>query len=184
IIRLHKGKEHVEAEFAIRDYRPDWDLKVNEPVAGNYYPACQFSELFGDYCVMILEVFAEALNETVCIRNKCTGLTIQGKYYYRIDPLGEGAKWRRSFGQEIYSPFLLAFVVQDEDNWMIIDYLLQDEDNWMSSHVPTFSGIDVSYSLPDNIAIITLQELDDRKVLLRLAHLYEVVISFFLYSRI
>jgi len=37
---------------------------------------------------------------------------IQGKLYYRIDPLGEGAKWRRSFGQEIYSPLLLAFAEQ------------------------------------------------------------------------
>lgn len=24
----------------IRDYRTDWDLEVNEPVAGNYYPVC------------------------------------------------------------------------------------------------------------------------------------------------
>ncbi|KAL8469610.1 hypothetical protein ACS0TY_032457 [Phlomoides rotata] len=52
---------------------------------------------------------AEALNETVCIDNQCKGLIIQEKYYYKIDPLGEGAKWRRSTGQEIYSPFLLAF---------------------------------------------------------------------------
>lgn len=22
----------------VRDYRPDWELKVNQPVAGNYYP--------------------------------------------------------------------------------------------------------------------------------------------------
>ncbi|CAN1295899.1 Probable alpha-mannosidase At5g13980 [Linum perenne] len=55
---------------------------------------------------------------------------IQGKYYYRIDPIGEGAKWRRSFAQQIYSPLLLAFAEE--------------------------------------------QELDDGKVLLRLAHLYEV----------
>lgn len=36
-------------------------------------------------------------------------LQIQGKYYFRIDPIGDGAKWRRTFGQEIYSPLLLAF---------------------------------------------------------------------------
>lgn len=39
-------------------------------------------------------------------------LQIIGKYYLRIDPVGEAAKWRRSFGQEIYSPFLLAFTEQ------------------------------------------------------------------------
>ncbi|KAL8088407.1 hypothetical protein AgCh_038256 [Apium graveolens] len=42
-------------------------------------------------------------------------IEIQGKYYLRIDPLGEGAKWRRTYGQEIYSPFLLAFTEQDGD---------------------------------------------------------------------
>ncbi|PIA48794.1 hypothetical protein AQUCO_01300017v1 [Aquilegia coerulea] len=40
---------------------------------------------------------AEALNETVCVDNECQGLTIKGNFYLRIDPLGEGAKWRRSF---------------------------------------------------------------------------------------
>ena len=42
---------------------------------------------------------------------------IAGKYYLRIDPLGEGAKWRRSFGQEIYSPMLLAFTLQVRSTW-------------------------------------------------------------------
>ena len=39
-------------------------------------------------------------------------LQIQGKFYLRIDRLGEGAKWRRTLGQEIYSPLLLAFSEQ------------------------------------------------------------------------
>ena len=37
---------------------------------------------------------------------------IQGKLYLRIDHIGEGAKWRRTVGQEIYSPLLLAFTEQ------------------------------------------------------------------------
>ncbi|KAK2427360.1 Glycosyl hydrolase family 38 protein [Trifolium repens] len=104
---------------------------------------------------------AEALNETVCVSNKCTGLTILGKYYFRIDPVGEGARWRRTFVQEIYSPFLLAFT--------------ESEGNWGDSHVTTFLGIESSYSLPENVAIITLQDLGDGKNLLRLSHLYENV---------
>ncbi|KAK1259243.1 hypothetical protein QJS04_geneDACA021793 [Acorus gramineus] len=104
---------------------------------------------------------AEALDEIDCIPDQCSGLTIQGKYYLRIDPLGEGAKWRRSVGQEIYSPLRLAFSEQDGGNWK-------------ASHLSTYSAIDPSYSLPDNVAIITLQELEHGSVLLRLAHLYEV----------
>nr|CAB3491648.1 unnamed protein product [Digitaria exilis] len=87
---------------------------------------------------------AEALNETVCLDNQCEGLIIEGKYYLKIDPQGEGARWRRTFGQEIYSPLLLAFSEQDGGNWV-------------NSHVPKFSAMDPTYSLPDNVALLTLQ---------------------------
>ncbi|XP_068664658.1 alpha-mannosidase At3g26720-like [Aristolochia californica] len=174
----------------VRDYRSDWDLQVNQPISGNYYPVnlgiylqdnkTELSVLvdraFGGSSIMDGQVelmlhrrllhddsrgVGEALNEEVCAQNDCEGLTIQGKLYLRIDPMGEGAKWRRKLGQEIYSPFLLAFTEQGEDSWA-------------TSHVPTFSAVHPSYSLPDNIALITLQDLGDGSVLIRLAHLYEV----------
>ncbi|KAF6160103.1 hypothetical protein GIB67_018883 [Kingdonia uniflora] len=174
----------------VRDYRTDWDLQVKQPVAGNYYPinlGIYMEDSTKELSIMVdrslggssildgqIELMlhrrllhddgkgvGEPLNETVCVLDKCTGLIVQGSYYLRVDPLGEGAKWRRTFGQEIYSPFLLAFTEQDGDDWT-------------SSHFSTFSALEPFYSLPDNIALITLQELDDGKVLLRLAHLYEV----------
>ncbi|CAN1295894.1 Probable alpha-mannosidase At5g13980 [Linum perenne] len=177
----------------IRDYRTDWDLEVTEPVAGNYYPinlgiyveddkqelSVLVDRALGGTSIKDGQIelllhrrlllddsrdsggLDEALNETVCAHDKCTGLTIQGKYYYRIDPIGEGAKWRRSFAQQIYSPLLLAFAEEETDEPT-------------NSHVTTFSGLAASYTLPDNVAVVTLQELDDGKVLLRLAHLYEV----------
>ncbi|XP_077252285.1 putative alpha-mannosidase At5g13980 isoform X2 [Tasmannia lanceolata] len=174
----------------IRDYRSDWDLQVNQPVAGNYYPInlgiymednrTEFSvlvdrsvggsSLLDGQIEMMLHrrlLFddsrgvGEPLDEEVCVPDECTGLTVQGKIFVRIDPLGEGAKWRRSVGQEIYSPFLLAFTEQEGDKWT-------------SSHVPSFSALESNYSLPDNVAMITLQELEDGNVLLRLAHLYEM----------
>ncbi|GMH25687.1 hypothetical protein Nepgr_027530 [Nepenthes gracilis] len=174
----------------VRDYRTDWDLDVNQPIAGNYYPinlgiyiqddTMELSVLVdrsvggssiadGQIELMLHRRLlhddsrgvGEALNETTCFLDQCKGLTIIGKYYLRIDPLGEGAKWRRTVGQEIYSPLLLAFTEEDGNNWM-------------NSHVPVFSGIDPSYSLPASVAIITLQELQNGKILLRLAHLYEI----------
>ncbi|PWA33995.1 galactose mutarotase-like domain-containing protein [Artemisia annua] len=39
-------------------------------------------------------------------------LAVQGKYYLRIQLVGEGSKWRRSYGREIYYPLLLAFTEQ------------------------------------------------------------------------
>ncbi|KAL7152693.1 hypothetical protein ABFS83_04G115600 [Erythranthe nasuta] len=179
------GRDFLER---IRDYRADWDLEVNQPIAGNYYPInlgiyikdknTELSVLVdrsvggssitdGEVEIMLHRRLLyddgrgvdESLNETVCVLDTCSGLTVQGKYYLRFDPLGEGSKWRRSFGQEIYSPFLLAFTEQD--------------DTWTNFAIPSFSAMDSSYSLPDNVAILTLQELEDGTVLLRLAHLYE-----------
>ncbi|KAJ4728880.1 Alpha-mannosidase [Melia azedarach] len=180
------GRDFIER---IRDYRKDWKLEVNQPIAGNYYPVnlgIYMKDNNTELSILVdrsvggssivdgqLELMLhrrllqddgrgvdEALSETVCVADECAGLTIVGQYYLRVDPLGDGAKWRRSFGQEIYSPFLLAFTEQDGDNWA-------------NSHVATFSGTDPSYVLPDNVAMITLQELDNGQVLLRLAHLYE-----------
>ncbi|XP_026378804.1 probable alpha-mannosidase At5g13980 [Papaver somniferum] len=158
----------------VRDYGADWDLQVNQHIAGNYYQisigvhveddktelsvlvdrSVGGSSLMDGQVEMMIRrrlVYddsrgvAEALNETFCVADKCIGLIIQGNFYLRIDPVGEGAKWRRSSGQEIYSPFLLAFTEQDGDNWR-------------SSHVTSFSGMDPSYSLPDNVAMLTLLE--------------------------
>ncbi|KAI4366760.1 hypothetical protein MLD38_022594 [Melastoma candidum] len=172
----------------VRNHRGDWDLKVDQPVACNYYPinlgifledrekefsvlvdrSVGGSSLHDGQAELMLHRrqfndggLDEALNETVCASDKCKGLIIQGKYHFRFDRRGEGAKWRRSFGQEIYSPLLLAFAEQDGDHWR-------------STSRTTFSGIDSSYILPENVAVITLQELIDKSVLIRLAHLYEV----------
>lgn len=173
----------------LRDFRTDWELQVNQPIAGNYYPinlGIYVQDTSSELSVLVdrsvggsslndgqIELMlhrrllhddkkgvGEVLNETVCLHDKCEGLTIQGKFYFRIDPLGEGAKWRRTTGQEIYSPLLLAFTEQDGNEWI-------------NSHVSTFSVIDPSYTFPNNVAVITLQELENGKVLLRLAHLYE-----------
>ncbi|CAN0924761.1 Alpha-mannosidase At3g26720 [Linum grandiflorum] len=175
----------------IRDQRTDWDLEVNQPVAGNYYPinlgiyvqdaSSELSVLVdrsvgasslvdGQIELMLhrrmvhddIRGVGEVLNETVCVLNECEGLTVIGKFFFKVDNVGEGAKWRRTVGQELYSPVLVAFAKQEA------------KDNWMDSHVQSSSGIDPSYSLPNNVAIITLQELENGKVLIRLAHLYEV----------
>ncbi|CAN6472468.1 unnamed protein product [Victoria cruziana] len=173
----------------IRDFRADWHLDVTQPIAGNYYPLnlgmyvmdnnLEMSVLVdratggssiadGEMELMLHRRLlhddsrgvGEPLNETVCIREACEGLVIQGKFYLNINPLGHGAKWRRTMGQEIYSPLLLAFAEQEGDE--------------LRTPVPTFSATDSSYSLPDNVAVITLEELKDGSVLLRLAHLYEL----------
>ncbi|KAG9442661.1 hypothetical protein H6P81_018515 [Aristolochia fimbriata] len=173
----------------VRDYRTDWSLDVHQPVAGNYYPinlgafiADEKSELSvlvdravgggsiqdGQLEVMLHRRMlkgdsggvVEALDETVCAGTTCEGLTIRGKYYLSVDKKGTGARWRRSFGQQVYSPFLLAFIHEDENKWK-------------ANRIAHSTLMDSNYSLPQNVAIITLEELDDGTVLVRFAHLFE-----------
>ncbi|KAL8111174.1 hypothetical protein AgCh_026780 [Apium graveolens] len=173
----------------VRDYREDWPLKVNQPVAGNYYPLnlgiftndskSELSILVdraaggasikdGELELMLHRrmIFddgrgvGEALDETVCVNDTCQGLTVRGKYYLSINQLGAGAQWRRTTGQEIYSPILLAFTHENAEDWKAV-------------HMTKATVMDPNYSLPFNVALITLQELDDGNVLLRLAHPYE-----------
>ncbi|KAL2520356.1 Glycosyl hydrolase family 38 protein [Forsythia ovata] len=173
----------------VRDYRPGWPLKVTQPVAGNYYPInlgifmedkkSEFSVLVdratggasindGEIELMLhrrilnddSKGVGEALDESVCVDTTCEGLTIRGNYYMSINKLGTGSRWRRTTGQEIYSPLLLAF-------------LHENAEKWKSSHLTKATAMAANYSLPLNVALITLQELDDGSVLLRLGHIYE-----------
>ncbi|XP_015951770.2 alpha-mannosidase [Arachis duranensis] len=174
----------------VRDYREDWPLQVTQPVAGNYYPINlgiyvkdQKSELSvlvdratggasirdGEMELMLHRRIlqddgrgvGEALDEIDCAKDYgCKGLTVRGNYYLGIHKLGSGSRWRRATGQEIYSPLLLAFTYESLKNWK-------------SSHVTKGTVLEPNYSLPPNVALLTLEELDGGSVLLRLAHLYE-----------
>ncbi|XP_077246592.1 alpha-mannosidase-like isoform X2 [Tasmannia lanceolata] len=157
----------------VRDYRADWPLQVHQPIAGNYYPinlgiyiADEKSELSvlvdratggaslkdGQLELMLhrrmLKVdfggLGEALDENICVDNTCEGLTIRGNYYMSINKLGTGARWRRTVGQQVYSPLLLAFTHEEETIWK-------------ASHVANATFMDPNYSLPPNVALITLQ---------------------------
>ncbi|KAL3527226.1 hypothetical protein ACH5RR_011882 [Cinchona calisaya] len=173
----------------VRDYRPDWPLQVTQPVAGNYYPlnlGIFTSDDQSEFSVLVdratggssikdgqIELMlhrrtiyddsrgvGEALDERVCVESTCEGLTVRGTYYASINPLGAGSHWRRTTGQEIYSPLLVAFTHEKSGEWK-------------ASHLTKASTMEPNYSLPPNVALITLQVMNDGSVLLRLAHLYE-----------
>ncbi|PWA40843.1 alpha-mannosidase [Artemisia annua] len=173
----------------VLNYREDWPLQVTQPVAGNYYPLnlgmyttdnkTELSVLVdratggasindGQMEVMLHRRIlyddgrgvGESLDETVCNKTTCQGLAVRGNYYMSVDQAGSGSRWRRTTGQEIYSPLLLAFTHEKQEDYK-------------ASHSTRSTTMDPNYSLPPNVALITLQELTDGNVLLRLAHLYE-----------
>ncbi|KAK2385468.1 Glycosyl hydrolase family 38 protein [Trifolium repens] len=140
--------------FPVRDYRKDRNLEVNQPVAGNYYP-------------INLEIYLKDNSREffVLVDRSVGGSSIlDGQLELMVHRrllVDDSRVHRVNNFREIYSPFLLAFT--------------ESEGNWGDSHVTTFSGIESSYNLPENVAIITLQDLGDGKILLRLSHLYENV---------
>ncbi|CAL4941199.1 unnamed protein product [Urochloa decumbens] len=173
----------------VRNYREDWKLEMTEPVAGNYYPvnlgvyvadgkyelsvlvdrAVGASSIHDGQLEIMLHRHTlrddgkgveEPLGEVVCLDGSCKGLTARGTYYVKVDKLGHGAHWRRTCGQQVYSPYLLAFTHEDKTSWK-------------SYNVAKASMMNEKYSLPDNVAIVTLQSLDDGTTLLRLAHLFQ-----------
>ncbi|ONM00753.1 putative alpha-mannosidase [Zea mays] len=173
----------------VRNYREDWNLQVTQPVAGNYYPVnlgVYVADEKYELSVLVdravgassiqdgqLEIMlhrrllkddgrgvGEPLDEVVCVDQDCQGLTARGNYYVNVEKLGHGAHWRRTYGQQVYSPFLLAFTHEDETSSK-------------SYSVAKAGMMNANYSLPDNVAIVTLQNLDDGTTLLRLAHLFQ-----------
>ncbi|KAK7261705.1 hypothetical protein RIF29_28022 [Crotalaria pallida] len=128
----------------VRDHRENWPLHVNQPVAENYDP-------------LNLGIYIEdKKSELSVLVDRATGgssikdgeeelMLHRGNYYMNINKLGAGSRRRYTTSPEIYSPLLLAFT--------------------------RGTVMDPNYSLPHNVALITLKELDDGIVLLRLAHL-------------
>lgn len=52
-------------------------------------------------------------------------------------------------------------------------FFFQSGDNWASSHVASFSGMDPSYVLPDNVALLTLQVIFHGDALLQFKKMLE-----------
>ncbi|KAL2455576.1 Glycosyl hydrolase family 38 protein [Forsythia ovata] len=97
----------------IRDHRSDWDLEIHQPIAGNYYLYINLGIYLEDGNMEVSVLVDRAVGGSSLVDGQIElmlhRLAIQGKFFLRIDPRGEGAKWRRTFGQEVYSPLLLAF---------------------------------------------------------------------------
>ncbi|KAF2291944.1 hypothetical protein GH714_042286 [Hevea brasiliensis] len=169
VTRLYKDKEHAEIEYTIGPIPTEDSLgkEVITRMTANmvtdkvFYTDSNGRDFLKRATILDdLRGVGEALDESVCVENVCEGLTVRGNYYLCINQLGAGSVWRRTIGQEVYSPLLLAFTHEKEETWK-------------ASHLTKGTVMDSDYSLPSNVALITLQELDDGSVLLRLAHLYE-----------
>lgn len=165
-----------------KDYRPTWNLKQSEPIAGNYYPinsrafiADEQKQLTavtdrsqggssinnGSLEIMLhrrllyddVRGVAEPLNETSDVFPD--GLVVRGRLLLSLDPPKSAADHYRPLGQEMVLQPLLSFIQgEPEDNSTL-----------------TFSGLQAA--LPPAVHLLTLSQWDSESVLLRLEHQFQ-----------
>eukprot|EP00245_Coleochaete_scutata_P006046 TRINITY_DN20159_c0_g1_i1.p1 TRINITY_DN20159_c0_g1~~TRINITY_DN20159_c0_g1_i1.p1 ORF type:complete len:1052 (-),score=194.38 TRINITY_DN20159_c0_g1_i1:847-4002(-) len=178
----------------VLNHRDTWDLEVYEPVAGNYYPINAAAYLGDDKTQLSvltdrslggaslsngsMEIMlhrrllhddrrgvSENLNETVCTGTptRCEGLTVRGTLHVNLNPPKEAVRWRRTHAQHLLLPLQLSFALEEG----------LGSDQWLNTHKAHYSSLKAGVELPPNVHLLTLQELADGKILLRLAHIYE-----------
>ncbi|KAM8772245.1 lysosomal alpha-mannosidase [Acanthopagrus schlegelii] len=164
------------------DFRPTWNLKQSEPIAGNYYPinSRAFIKDDSDQLTVVtdrsqgggsinngsLEIMlhrrllyddvrgvAEPLNETSAIFPK--GLVVRGRLLLSLDRPASAADTHRPLAQEVVLQPLLTFT---------------DGDLHPNTRLE-FSGLQAA--LPPAVHLLTLSQWDKTTVLLRLEHQFQ-----------
>ncbi|GAB6018759.1 mannosidase alpha class, variant 3 [Chamberlinius hualienensis] len=173
----------------IRDYRPSWNLSLAENISGNYYPINsriyiqdlnQDSQLTvmtdrsegggsisdGTIEIMLhrrllftdLKGVGEALNEPG-VDGK--GLRVRGKHWLIVSPINKAAPMHRVAGIAASNPPLI-----------FVSPLLTTIPEWISQFKTSYSGL--TFALPDNVNLVTVEPWKDGTVLIRLEHFYEI----------
>ncbi|AWP05172.1 putative lysosomal alpha-mannosidase [Scophthalmus maximus] len=146
------GREVLQRK---KDFRPTWNLKQSEPIAGNYYPinSRAFIKLHRRLLYDDVRGVAEPLNETSAIFPE--GLVVRGRLLLSLERPPAAADAHRPLAQEAVLQPLLTFV----DGGLSPDTRLE------------FSGLQAA--LPPAVHLLTLTQWDGDSVLLRLEHQFQ-----------
>ncbi|XP_071359928.1 lysosomal alpha-mannosidase [Trachinotus anak] len=173
------GREVLQRK---KDFRPTWNLKQSEPIAGNYYPINSRAYIKDDVDQLTvvtdrsqgggsihngsLEIMlhrrllyddvrgvGEPLNETSHIFPE--GLVVRGRLLLSLNPPPVAADAHRPLAQEVVLQPLLTFT---------------DGDLSLNTQLE-FSGLQAA--LPPNVHLLTLTQWDKESVLLRLEHQFQ-----------
>ncbi|XP_019717347.1 lysosomal alpha-mannosidase [Hippocampus comes] len=173
------GREVLQRK---KDFRPTWNLKQSEPIAGNYYPinSRAFIKDDKDQLTVVtdrsqgggsiqngsLEIMlhrrllyddvrgvAEPLNETSDVFPE--GLVVRGRLLLSLDHPASAADTHRPLAEEAVLQPLLTFT----------------EGHLHPNTRLEFSGLQAA--LPPAVHLLTLSQWDDKSVLLRLEHQFQ-----------
>ncbi|RWS08571.1 lysosomal alpha-mannosidase-like protein [Dinothrombium tinctorium] len=172
----------------VRDHRDTWKYVVTEPVSGNYYPVnsrifirdeqrdiqltvlndrTQGGSSVTDGCLELMvhrrllydDAFGvgEPLNETGVDDR---GLVVRGKHFLILSKIEDGAKMHRKLAQEIYMAPLITFSNYNHQ---------ERRKQYFNTKLISF----LNTTLPENVHLLTLEQWENGRVLLRLEHYFE-----------
>lgn len=179
------GRQMIERVW---NYRPSWNYTSYQLMPGNYYPAnsrvyvqdkaanVQFTVMTdrtqgctspGNGSIELMlhrrllhdDSFGvgEALNET---GPNGEGLKVTGTHYLLFDSIKDSTRKHRTFGQQLYLFPLISFVPinSNAERQRLLKFAAQTT---------------LAAALPENVNILTLEQWDERQILLRLEHFYQ-----------
>uniref|UniRef100_A0A8C9TTQ7 Alpha-mannosidase n=1 Tax=Scleropages formosus TaxID=113540 RepID=A0A8C9TTQ7_SCLFO len=184
------GREMLERR---KDFRPTWDLKQSEPVAGNYYPInsriyikdkvnqltavtdrSQGASSLQDGSLEIMlhrrllyddvRGVGEPLSEP---GDDNKGLVVRGRLLLALTPPKDAADIHRPLAEALVLEPLLAFQTGELHPNTILEVSGRRKEQ--------FSGLQAS--LPPAVHLLTLSQWDQESVLLRLEHQFQVTES-------
>ncbi|KAK9903926.1 hypothetical protein WJX75_000663 [Coccomyxa subellipsoidea] len=193
------GREMLKRKL---NFRPSWKLDVQQPVAGNYYPvtaAIYIQEKAGRQLAVVTDrsqggsslkqgqvelmvhrrIFrddrrgvAENLNETMCgcTNCNCPGLVARGTHYLTVQGSDTAASYRRTLQQRVNDPLVLTFGKAAAPT---AGAAVGTTQGLLAAGAPVSFLADEA-GLPKSVHLLTLKDNGDGRVLLRLAHLYQV----------
>ncbi|XP_069699537.1 lysosomal alpha-mannosidase-like [Periplaneta americana] len=182
------GRELLERK---RDFRPTWDLDLQEPISGNYYPitskilirdvtkGLEFavlndraqggsSILDGQVELMVNRRLVRdegfQVGEALYEEDVGKGLVARGRHYVMAGAIGGASPSLAAQEREVAQRKLLA-------PWLFFSPGGSGFDEWQSNFNMEYSGLKTS--LPSNIQILTLEPWKEQTLLLRLEHILE-----------
>uniref|UniRef100_A0A672MJF1 Lysosomal alpha-mannosidase n=1 Tax=Sinocyclocheilus grahami TaxID=75366 RepID=A0A672MJF1_SINGR len=172
------GREVLERR---KDYRPTWELKQTEPVAGNYYPINSRAYIKDDKHQ--LTVVTDRSQGASSIYNGSLEIMLHRRLLYDDfrgvgEPLSEPGEFsdglvaRGRLLLTLSPPDTAADVHRPLAQGMVLQPLLSFQDGTPSANTKLeFSGLQTS--LPPAVHLLTLSQWDKDTVLIRLEHQYQ-----------
>lgn len=172
------GREVLERR---KDYRPTWDLKQSEPIAGNYYPIN--SRAYIKDAKQQLTVVTDRSQGVSSIYNGSLEIMLHRRLLYDDvrgvgEPLSEpgdfydGLVVRGRLLLTLTSPDLAADAHRPLAQGMVFQPLLSFQNGTPSANTKLeFSGLQAA--LPPAVHLLTVTQWDKDSILIRLEHQYE-----------